>query len=142
MKTTIFVAFSVLLFTAISFSQEPKPARNLDWLTKHPVIVQMRDLQNTERARYGIAALKMNPDLCLIAQRHAVWMSETGWFQHGSHGHAEIIHQSVRTPEEAVQGWIYSPSHFGIMVGGYSEVGCGYMKNPINGQTYWVSVFR
>jgi uncharacterized protein YkwD len=134
-------AVAILLFflmPTLSFSQE-KPAKNLDWLVKHPVIVSMQTLQNAERARYQLPALKMNPGLCLIAQKHAVLLAENGWFYHQNQ-YAEILHQGVISPEDCVNGWIWSPAHHGLMLSGYTEAGFGYMTGPWGSR--WVTIFK
>jgi hypothetical protein len=109
------------------------------WLTKHPVILKMMELENQERARYGLPPLRLNPQMCLAAQQHARWMAETGYYTHSNLGWPEIIHAGPRTPEDAVNGWIYSPAHHGIMLSG-SEAGFGYAVN--GGVGYWVTVIQ
>jgi uncharacterized protein YkwD len=78
--------------------------------------------------------------MCLAAQRHATWMSSTGVFQHSGLPYMEIMYTGALTPDAAIQGWVYSPAHFGILLSGASEVGFGYMNR--GGATYWVGVFR
>jgi uncharacterized protein YkwD len=110
-----------------------------DWLTKHPTILKLLKSTNEERKRNGLSELKLNTKLCLAAQKHAVWMAETGYYQHSDLPWPEIIHSGPQTPEDAVSGWIYSPAHYGILLSG-DEVGFGYMIN--GGSTYWVGVFQ
>lgn len=112
----------------------------LQWLTEHPVIREMWRQCNAERARYGLPPLKLSPSLCLDAQRHAEWMAETGWYQHSALPWAEIIHHGPQTVTDCINGWIFSPAHHGLMLGGFRECGFGYMQR--NGFTYWVGVFR
>ncbi|MFP6765215.1 MAG: CAP domain-containing protein [Planctomycetaceae bacterium] len=117
-------------------------AQNSDpnsWLTQHPTIISLMELQNQERARYGLHPLRMNTDMCLAAQKHARWMAETGYYVHSGLPWPEIIHHGPRTPQGAVTGWIYSPPHHGIMLSG-SEAGFGYAVQ--NGYTYWVTVIQ
>lgn len=109
------------------------------WLTEHPTIQRLVALTNQQRARYGLPALVIDPQLCLLAQQHATWMAQTGYYQHSNYGISEIIFQGPRTPEAAVQGWIASPAHHGIMLSG-SRVGFGYMV--LGGRTYWVGLFQ
>ena len=113
--------------------------REAEWLTQHPVIQNMMKLQNDERARYGLAPLTMNREMCLAAQRHAEWMSETGYYVHSNWGWPEIIHSGPTTASGAVTGWIYSPAHHAIMLSG-GTAGFGYAKR--NGATYWVTVIQ
>jgi len=112
---------------------------DLAWLTAHPTIQRVLELENEERARYGLPALKLNPEMCKAAQNHATWMANTGYYTHSNLPWPEIIHSGPRTPEGAVTGWIYSPSHHGIMLSG-REAGIGYAVR--NGATYWVTVIQ
>ena len=121
--------------TGMSKPQEDKHA----WLTKHPTILKMQDLENAERSRHSLPPLKMNPELCLLAQKHAQWMGDTGWYVHSNMGIPEIIHSGPATPEDAVNGWIWSPAHHWVMLSG-SEAGYGYTVR--NGVTYWVTLIR
>ncbi len=123
-----------------SNGKNAKKKDRLQWLTEHPVIREMWRQCNAERARYGLPALKLSPSLCQDAQRHAEWMAETGWYQHSALPWAEIIHHGPQTVTDCINGWIYSPAHHGIMLGGFRECGFGYMQR--DGYTYWVGVFR
>lgn len=110
-----------------------------DWLVKHPTIQQLVELTNQHRARMGRPPVRINADLCLHAQRHATNMADTNWFRHSGLPWPEIIYAGPRAPQDAINGWINSPAHHGIMLSG-SEVGFGYMVR--NGQPYWVGLFR
>lgn len=110
------------------------------WLTEHPVIVRVQELINAERARYGLHPVEIDPYMCLKAQEHAVWMAQTGYYQHSNLPWPEIIFYGPATPEAAVQGWIYSGPHHGIMLSGATKAGFGYMV--VNGRPYWVGVFQ
>jgi Cysteine-rich secretory protein family len=110
-----------------------------DWLVKHATIVKLVDLTNQHRAQMGLGPVVLDTQMCLDAQRHATWMADFGGFQHSGLPYMEIIYQSVTTPEAAIQGWIASPPHHGIMCSG-TRVGFGYMVR--NGYPYWVGVFR
>ncbi|OYW11514.1 MAG: hypothetical protein B7Z55_19210 [Planctomycetales bacterium 12-60-4] len=91
------------------------------------------------RARMGRPPVRINSDMCLAAQRHATNMADTGWYRHSGLPWPEIIYAGPRSEQDAVNGWINSPAHHGIMLSG-SEVGFGYMVR--NGQPYWVGLFR
>jgi len=110
-----------------------------DWLVKNQTIQQLLSLHNQTRATSGLPPLRLNPRMCVDAQKHAVWMAKTGAYQHSGLPYAEIIFAGPTSPEAAVAGWIASPPHYGIMLSG-SEAGFGYMV--IGGRTYWVGVFR
>jgi hypothetical protein len=111
-----------------------------DWLIKHETILKLVELTNQHRARMGVGPVTLDTQMCLDAQRHANWMANGGGFQHSGLPYMEIIYQSVTTPESAIQGWIASPPHHGIMISGSTKVGYGYMVR--NGYPYWVGVFR
>ena len=110
-----------------------------DWLIKHKTIVKLVELTNQHRSRMGVGPVILDTQMCLDAQRHARWMADFGRFQHSGLPYMEIIYQSVRTPEDAIQGWVASPAHHGIMLSG-TRVGFGYRVR--NGYPYWVGVFR
>ncbi len=110
-----------------------------DWLVKNETILRLVDQTNQHRARMGLGPVTIDAQMCLDAQRHANWMASFGAFQHSGLPYLEIIFHGVTTPEAAIQGWIASPAHHGIMLSG-SRVGFGYQIR--NGYPYWVGVFR
>lgn len=110
-----------------------------EWLTEHPTILRLLELHNAERARVGLSPLVLNPEMCLAAQRHATYMADSGWFVHSGLPYRENIFMWVRTPEDAVNGWIWSPAHHANMLSG-KEIGLGYQYR--NGRPCWVGVFR
>ncbi|MBC7816432.1 MAG: CAP domain-containing protein [Planctomycetaceae bacterium] len=116
-----------------------KNSQNLEWLVKHPTILRLLELHNQERARVGLFPSKLNPVMCLAAQKHAVWMAETGWMSHSGLPYRENIFMGVSTPEAATNGWIWSPAHHTNMLSG-AEVGFGYMT--LNGRPCWCSVMQ
>ena len=117
-------------------TEEPGPN---DWLIKNESILKLVALTNQHRAQMGLAPVVLDTAMCLDAQRHASWMASTGAFQHSSLPYLEIIFHGVATPEAAIQGWIASPAHHGIMLSG-TRVGFGYQVR--GGYPYWVGVFR
>lgn len=116
-----------------------KPADPHAALVQHPTIQKLVQLTNAHRAQYGLAPVRINPHMCAHAQQHATWMASTGAFAHSNLPYMEIIFAGPGSAEAAIQGWIYSPAHHGIMLSG-SEVGFGYQN--FNGTPYWVGVFR
>lgn len=139
---TVFMLLGLLSSSLLSSGIAAEPGTTVSphaWLTEHPVIREMQVLQNAERQRWGLSPLVMDPALCLAAQQHAVWMADTGWYVHSRMGIPEIIHSGPLTAVDAVNGWIWSPAHHGIMLSG-SRAGFGYMVK--NGVTYWVTLVR
>lgn len=116
-----------------------KPADPHAALVQHPTIQKLVKLTNAHRAQYGLGPVRINPHMCASAQQHASWMASTGVYTHSNLPYMEIIFAGPGSAEAAIQGWIYSPAHHGIMLSG-SEVGFGYQN--FNGTPYWVGVFR
>jgi uncharacterized protein YkwD len=139
---TCWMPLTATLVVALSFAQnsEPKakPSEH-DWLVKHEVIQELLQYHNEHRAQSGYSQLRLNAQMCLAAQEHAEWMAETGYYQHSNLPWQEIIFAGPQSARDAVNGWIWSPSHHGIMLSG-TEVGFGYAVR--NGSTYWVGVFQ
>lgn len=125
--------------SAEMLSRVERHSEKLDWLVSHPTIQRLLELHNVERVRNGLAPFKLNAKMCLDAQKHAVWMAETGWFQHSGLPYRENIYWGVATPEDATQGWIWSPAHHVNILSG-TEVGFGYMI--LNGRPYWCAVMQ
>lgn len=124
--------------TVIALSA-PGQAAHYEWLTKNDTIQELLYWHNAERARYGMAPLALNAEMCLHAQQHATYMATNGAFQHSGLPWRENIYMGPMTAQAATQGWITSPAHHANLLSGY-EVGFGYMV--VNGRTAWVGVFR
>lgn len=136
------VFFAVCLITSLAIGAEkpipPEETKN-DWLVKHPTILKLLELHNTERLRVGLEPLKLNTEMCLAAQKHATYMADTGWLVHSGLPYRENIFMSVTSPESATNGWIWSPAHHTNMLSG-TEAGFGYQYK--NGRPCWVGVFK
>ena len=124
----------VVSTTGLIAEQRPKKRDKGD-----PTITKLLKLHNAERARQGYKPLKLDRKMCIDAKRHAEWMADTGWYQHSELPYNEIIHSGPTTAEEAVEGWIYSPSHHWLMLSG-TRAGFGYVLDKRG--AYWVGVFR
>ena len=132
-------AIAVVLLGSVV--QAEAPPHLPKWKPKpvDPVVEKLLKLQNAERARYGIGPVKMNRKMNLQAQKHAEWMADTGWYQHSNLPWMEIIYYGPQTAEDAINGWIYSSAHHGIMLSG-NEAGFGYVRDKRG--AYWVIVVR
>jgi uncharacterized protein YkwD len=130
---------AMLLLGGALLGASPSAKSPHSWLTEHPTIQRLLTLTNEHRARSGLPPVQLNAEMCLAAQRHATWMAERGALQHSGLPWPEIIYVGPRTPEDAVNGWIYSPAHHGILRSG-SQVGFGYSVR--NGNPAWVGLFR
>ena len=125
------LSFLIILCFATFASADP--TRNLDWLTKNPTIVRLVALQNAERSRSGLPALRLDDDLCLKAQRYAELMDKTGTYQHSQLGIRENIHWMVRQPEQAVTDWMRSDGHRRNILSASTKIGVGYDYSTLHG---------
>ena len=138
---TVLIAMAIAIPAHVATAKpEKSESGKHDWLIKHPTIQKLLTYQNKERARYGMPPLKLDAKMCLAAQKHAVWMADTGYYTHSNLPWPEIIHHGPTTARGAVDGWIWSPAHYGIMLSSSTKVGLGYMVR--GGRTYWVGVFE
>ncbi len=105
--------------------------------------------------------LRWNPLLAEAALDHSQDMARFRYFNHtGSDGTAvgdratkagyawrrvgENIASGIRTPDEAVAGWLQSPGHCANIMGpAFTEMGVAYALNPNSktGTAYWTQVF-
>ncbi|MDZ4686894.1 MAG: CAP domain-containing protein [Planctomycetaceae bacterium] len=131
--------FGLCLALAPVFAGADETPSEHDWLVKHPTIQQLVALTNAHRAKSGLQPLRLNPRMCLDAQRHATHMSNSGAMVHSGLPYRENIYMGPRSPQDAVNGWIYSPAHHANMLSG-TECGFGYMHR--GGSPAWVAVFR
>lgn len=109
-------------------------------IAQHPTIQDLAARSNQQRATYRLPAASLNADMCLFAQRHANWMSSTGRYQHSGGPYAEIIFEGPTNAAWAIQGWMNSPGHREIILGGYHECGFGYQR--VGNRHFWVGVYR
>lgn len=123
------------------------------------------ELVNAERVAAGLLPLRLADDLSDAARAHAADMVRDQYFSHQSQDRTstgltvtcdwderlrayydgdatgETIALGHTTPEAAVRGWMASPSHRAIMLGGeFREVGAGVAAAPAYG-TAWVLDF-
>ncbi|MCC9607838.1 CAP domain-containing protein [Blastopirellula sp. JC732] len=126
-----------------------------EFLHNHPTLVKMWNHSNVVRGQYGLASQKLNPELTKAAQDHAWYMAKTGQFSHSVNGgfvararrhhykgspSGEIILWNAKSIDSCFQGWLNSPGHRAILLGGAREVGYGYAVAR-DGSTYWVGVY-
>lgn len=118
---------------------------------------QVLDLVNIERAKVGVAPLRLSAELqkgaAIRARELTQLFSHTrpngkkcqtvirnGW------NIGENIAAGNSTPEEVVEGWMNSPGHrANILDKRYGELGVGYYydENGVGGYMhYWVQLFR
>jgi uncharacterized YkwD family protein len=113
------------------------------------------DLTNQERAKYGLAALKVDTALSQVAREKSLDMNKNGYFSHTSPTYGspfdmmkqfgisyqyagENIAMGQRTPEEVVQAWMNSEGHRkNILSANFNYIGVGYVEQG----NYWTQMF-
>jgi len=116
---------------------------------------QVVDLTNNERAKYGLAALKIDTDLSKVARAKSQDMSTNNYFDHNSPNYGspfdmmksfgisykaagENIAKGQTTPEEVVKAWMNSEGHrANILSEKFTHIGVGYVKDG----NYWTQQF-
>jgi len=113
------------------------------------------DLTNQERAKNGLAAIKIDTALSKVAREKSLDMSKNGYFSHTSPTYGspfdmmkqfgisyqyagENIAMGQRTPEEVVQAWMNSEGHRkNILSANFNYIGVGYVESG----NYWTQMF-
>nr|WP_062110372.1 CAP domain-containing protein [Bacillus niameyensis] len=116
---------------------------------------QVVDLTNQERAKNGLAALKVDVTLSKMAREKSKDMSSNNYFSHTSPTYGspfdmmkqwgisykaagENIAMGQRTPQEVVNAWMNSEGHrANILSNKYTHIGVGYVENG----NYWTQEF-
>lgn len=129
-------------------------------LAPSEVATVLVDLTNAERNREGLASLRPNARLMQADQIQADQMERLGRLDHVLPEAAyprlddrlaavsyrwqaagENVAYGYRSPEEAVGGWMQSPSHrASILNSVFTEIGTGYVRDA-SGRPYYVQVF-
>lgn len=123
----------------------------------HPVIADLLERHNRERAKEKLPPLTLDPKLTAAAERHARDMAEHDTMSHeGSDGSSpqkrmedagykgratgENVAFGARTPAEVVRGWMDSPPHKKNILGDYKDVGIAVARSE-DGTPYWAVDF-
>ncbi|MFV0516898.1 MAG: CAP domain-containing protein [Aminipila sp.] len=119
---------------------------------------QVVNLVNEERAKAGLAPLKLNTKLAGVAGVKAEDMRDSNYFSHTSPNYGspfdmmkkfgityssagENIAKGQRTPESVMSAWMNSSGHrANILSSNFDEIGVGYTTDS-KGNTYWVQMF-
>lgn len=116
---------------------------------------QVVDLTNQERAKNGLAPLKVDETLSKVAREKSRDMSANRYFSHTSPTYGspfdmmkqfgvsyrtagENIAMGQRTPQEVVNAWMNSEGHrANILNSNFTHIGVGYVQNG----HYWTQQF-
>ena len=112
------------------------------------------ELTNVERAKQGLAALKIDSELSKVAKLKSQDIQSEGYFDHNSptygspfdmmkqfgisyRGAGENIAKGQRTPEEVVTAWMNSEGHRKNIMGNFTHIGVGYLSTG----NVWTQMF-
>lgn len=116
-------------------------------------------LVNQERAKQGLKALTLSPELTNVATIKAKDMRDKGYFDHTSPTYGspfdmmkrfgiqyssagENIAAGQKTSQEVMNSWLNSSGHrANILNKDYEQLGVGYVEGGSYG-TYWVQMFK
>ncbi len=114
-------------------------------------------LVNQERAKVGLSALKLDWQVCRVAQYKSDDMANKGYFDHTSPTYGtpfqmlksfnvsyrtagENIAKGQKTSSAVMTAWMNSSGHKANILGqSYTHLGVGYTVK--NGTTYWTQMF-
>ena len=142
------LSLSLCLALAHATASAAEPPRGTD-----PVITELVEAHNKERAKEGLAPLKSVPKLTQAAHGHARDMAEHGKMAHeGSDGSTpaqraerlgyryvktgENVAYGQPTVESVMRAWMDSPPHRENILGDYSEVGAARVLDKEE-RPYW-----
>jgi len=133
-------------------AQDPAPPKAVD-----PVVAQLVEAHNQERAKEGLAPLKLEPRLEEAARAHARDMAEHDMMAHeGSDGstpsqrvvaagyHYLLTGENVARGQRDVPGvmrsWMDSPPHKKNILGDFTEIGVARVDDK-DGKPFWCADF-
>ncbi len=98
------------------------------------------DRTNAERARYGLPALVIDPNLMASARRHGNWMASYRQMVHSNMGVAENIAMGQSSPQDVLRTWMNSSGHRANILGGYRRIGVSAYRSA-EGTIFWCQQF-
>lgn len=136
---TLCASLVIALAPAATGATPAKPAKPA--LTLHSVETKIIDRTNEQRARYGLAPLKVDRWLVESARRHTAWMTNARNLQHTNQPVGENIAMGQNSSAEVVQDWMNSSGHrANILNSSYTRIGVAAYRAP-DGTTYWCQQF-
>jgi uncharacterized protein YkwD len=114
----------------------------IDGLDLIPVERDLIDRTNAERARFGLAALEIDPELMQSARAHCTWMTLHHSLQHTRQPVAENIAMGQPSGEEAMRSWMSSSGHrANILNPRHRRIGVAAYRTA-HGTVFWCQQFR
>lgn len=148
------IIIALFYFSTLSGSQKTEtPVRQPDIASYEPIpptVDEIYNLVNQERAKIGVAPLKLDPRLNQSAQEKAEDMAKNNYFDHvnpttGVHGYtiiskyakecrigSENLANSYPTSRDLISAWLRSVSHKEAMLNpNYVLTGVGVSKSKV-----------
>ncbi|MCR4411116.1 MAG: CAP domain-containing protein [Thermoguttaceae bacterium] len=114
----------------------------IDGLDLIPVERDLVERTNAERARFGLAALEIDPELMQSARAHCTWMTLHHSLQHTRQPVAENIAMGQQSGEEAMRSWMSSSGHrANILNPHHRRIGVAAYRTA-HGTVFWCQQFR
>ncbi len=138
--------------------EEKQPAEETQSTSLSQFEQKVVELTNAERAKAGLAPLKVSEELSKVARAKSADMRDNNYFSHQSPTYGspfdmmkqfgisytaagENIAAGQRTPEEVVNSWMNSAGHRkNIMSSDFTHIGVGYVSGGSYGH-YWTQQF-
>ncbi len=107
----------------------------------HPIEARVVERTNSQRARYGLPPLSVDPQLVSSARRHAAWMTNSRSLMHTSQPVGENIAMGQSSSAEVIRAWMNSSGHrANILNPGYTRIGVACYTTT-GGAIYWCQQF-
>ena len=107
----------------------------------YEVEVQLLEAVNTERKRFGLVALVLDPVLHLRARRHCGWMANAASMVHSGDPSPENIAMGQPDVPAVVNAWMNSSGHrANILNPNVTKIGLAGYRSP-GGSVYWCQQF-
>jgi uncharacterized protein YkwD len=120
---------------------QPKSKVKAQTIAYFPVEKSIVEKTNAERAKYGLPALELDPNLVQTARKHTWWMTRNRSMVHGNYPVAENIAMGQRSSTDVVRCWMNSSGHrANILNRGHRRIGVAAYTTP-EGTTYWCQQF-
>ena len=129
------------LGAALAFSLAPPDSNTPAPIDLHPIEARVIERTNSQRARYGLPPLSVDPSLVHSARRHAAWMTNSRSLVHTTQPVGENIAMGQSSSAEVIRDWMNSSGHrANILNPGYTRIGVACYVTP-GGTIYWCQQF-
>ena len=107
----------------------------------HPIEARVIEKTNSQRVRYGLPPLVVDPSLLRSARNHAAWMTNSSSMTHTTQPVGENIAMGQNSSGEVINTWMNSSGHrANILNPGYTRIGVAAYMTP-QGTIYWCQQF-